>query len=180
MGTSLTVHPFASLAGMVPDSCPRVLINIERVGDIGSRKDDVVLLGKCDEIVEQLCEALGWGEELQQLWAATEDSVEVDEAKAKEVEDEVAELAEHIREKMALKEKVEDGVADTKFDATPVAVKLELPDDSEKTNIVVKEEVDADGNDAEKDDEKKESTETAETIAKDDLINGSTTTEGKL
>ncbi|KAJ3892297.1 class I sirtuins SIR2 family protein [Lentinula edodes] len=71
IGTSLTVHPFASLAKICPDSCHRVLINIDRVGDFGSRADDVILLGKCDEIVRELCKELGWEEELMSLWAET-------------------------------------------------------------------------------------------------------------
>lgn len=75
MGTSLTVQPFASLAGMVADSCPRILINLDRVGDFGSRADDVVLLGKCDETVTALCKELGWEEELLRLWKTTETSV---------------------------------------------------------------------------------------------------------
>lgn len=74
MGTSLKVHPFASLAGMVRSDCPRVLINLERVGNIGSRIDDVVLQMECDEGVKQLCSALGddWVSELDRLWAETE------------------------------------------------------------------------------------------------------------
>ena len=75
MGTSLTVHPFASLAGMVRDSCPRVLINLDHVGDFGSRADDVILLGKCDEIVTELCKELGWEKELVGLWEKTKASV---------------------------------------------------------------------------------------------------------
>jgi len=78
MGTSLTVHPFASLAGMVDHSCPRVLINLDHVGDFGSRTDDVVLLGKCDDVVRDLCKELGWENELTRLWAETEDSVIID------------------------------------------------------------------------------------------------------
>jgi len=75
MGTSLTVHPFASLTEMVESSCPRVLINLEKVGDFGSRSDDVVLLGNCDDIIRDLCRELGWEEELDALWNATEASV---------------------------------------------------------------------------------------------------------
>ncbi|KAF8810218.1 NAD-dependent deacetylase sirtuin-2 [Phlegmacium glaucopus] len=75
MGTSLTVRPFASLAGMVGDSCPRVLINLDHVGDFGSRADDVILLGKCDETVRELCKELGWENELLRLWEETEASV---------------------------------------------------------------------------------------------------------
>lgn len=76
IGTSLTVHPFASLVGLVPDDCPRVLINLDEVGRF-NRRDDIVLLGKCDDIVRELCRELGWEEELEKAWAATKDSVEV-------------------------------------------------------------------------------------------------------
>ena len=79
MGTSLVVHPFASLVDMVPSGCPRVLINMEPAGDIGENKNDVLLLGKCDEIVQQLSEALGWKEELANAWASTVDDVDVQE-----------------------------------------------------------------------------------------------------
>ena len=75
MGTSLTVQPFASLAGMVKESCPRVLINLDLVGDFGSRADDVILIGKCDEIVTALCRELDWEKKLLQLWEQTEASV---------------------------------------------------------------------------------------------------------
>jgi len=75
MGTSLTVHPFASLAGRVGPYCPRVLINLERVGNFGSRPDDLVLLGACDDIVRDICRELGWEEELDGLWQKTEASV---------------------------------------------------------------------------------------------------------
>lgn len=40
MGTSLQVHPFASLIDRVGPTCPRLLINLERVGDIGSEDDN--------------------------------------------------------------------------------------------------------------------------------------------
>ncbi|KAI0365715.1 NAD-dependent deacetylase sirtuin-2 [Pilatotrama ljubarskyi] len=71
IGTSLTVHPFASLTTLVPEGCPRVLINMDPAGDIGTRPDDVVLLGRCDEIVRDLCKELGWEEELDSEWSKT-------------------------------------------------------------------------------------------------------------
>ncbi|KAJ5476193.1 SIR2 family histone deacetylase [Penicillium sp. IBT 31633x] len=71
MGTSLCVQPFASLPAMVPDGVPRVLINLERVGGLGSRKDDVLMIGDCDAGVRQFAKALGWEEELEALWEAT-------------------------------------------------------------------------------------------------------------
>ena len=76
MGTSLTVHPFASLANRVPPDCPRVLINLDKVGNFGSQIDDVVLLGECDRIAKQLCVELGWEKELIDEWEATAGSVE--------------------------------------------------------------------------------------------------------
>ena len=71
MGTSLTVHPFASLTQLVQEDCPRMLINMETAGDIGSRLNDVVALGDCDSVVQELCRELGWGDELEQLWGET-------------------------------------------------------------------------------------------------------------
>ncbi|KAI9573677.1 DHS-like NAD/FAD-binding domain-containing protein [Boletus coccyginus] len=78
IGTSLTVHPFASLVDLVPGDCPRVLINLDKVGNFNKR-DDIVLLGKCDDIVRELCRELGWREELESTWARTADSVEADD-----------------------------------------------------------------------------------------------------
>ncbi|KAJ3558689.1 hypothetical protein NM688_g767 [Phlebia brevispora] len=74
MGTSLKVHPFATLTQLVPESCPRVLINMDPAGDIGTRPDDVVLLGKTDDVVRDLCKELGedWVDELDALWDETE------------------------------------------------------------------------------------------------------------
>ncbi|KAK5093492.1 Sir2 histone deacetylase Hst2 [Exophiala xenobiotica] len=71
MGTSLTVQPFASLPSFVREETPRILINRERAGGLGSRPDDVVLLGDCDEGVRKLADALGWREELEELWEST-------------------------------------------------------------------------------------------------------------
>lgn len=76
IGTSLQVQPFASLTRYVPDSCPRVLINLENAGDIGERPDDVVCIGKCDDVVRELAEELGWGKELKKAWDKTKFSVE--------------------------------------------------------------------------------------------------------
>ncbi|KAJ3993789.1 Sir2 family histone deacetylase Hst2 [Lentinula boryana] len=121
IGTSLTVYPFASLATICPDSCPRVLINIDLVGDIGSRPDDVVLLGKCDEVIRELCEELGWEKELMKLWEETAGSTDNSAADAgpttvtlpgskpnrmedEKLEEEVAKLAEKIRKEMELEE----------------------------------------------------------------------------
>ncbi|EGD95310.1 SIR2 family histone deacetylase [Trichophyton tonsurans CBS 112818] len=71
MGTSLSVHPFASLPGLCREEIPRVLINLERAGSMGSRPDDVLILGDCDSGVRRLAEAFGWLDELEKLWAET-------------------------------------------------------------------------------------------------------------
>lgn len=71
LGTSLTVQPFASLPSFVSEDTPRVLINQERVGGLGSRPDDVLLIGDCDEGVREFADALGWRDELESMWEKT-------------------------------------------------------------------------------------------------------------
>ena len=71
MGTSLLVQPFASLPGFCSEGVPRVLINLERVGGLGSRPEDVLLLGDCDAGVRRLATALGWEKDLETLWEDT-------------------------------------------------------------------------------------------------------------
>jgi len=65
MGTSLSVQPFASLPSRAAERVPRLLFNMEEVGDLGSRPDDVVILGDCDIGVRRLADALGWRDELE-------------------------------------------------------------------------------------------------------------------
>lgn len=72
MGTSLTVQPFASLPNFCSENVPRLLINLEQVGTLGSRADDVLCLGACDAGVRKLASALGWLEELEELWDETD------------------------------------------------------------------------------------------------------------
>ena len=72
MGTSLTVHPFASLVDRVPRSCPRVLINLESVGEDSLRFDvkggrDVRWLGHSDDAVLELAKMLDWEKDLLDL-----------------------------------------------------------------------------------------------------------------
>ncbi|KAG6839847.1 hypothetical protein C0991_011121 [Blastosporella zonata] len=95
IGTSLTVHPFTSLAGMADrKSCQRVLINLQPVGDLGGRPNDLVLLGDCDATVRELCVALGWERELETTWAETAPTTWAETApksKEKSEEEEAAE-----------------------------------------------------------------------------------------
>eukprot|EP01064_Diplonema_japonicum_P033132 TRINITY_DN645_c3_g1_i2.p1 TRINITY_DN645_c3_g1~~TRINITY_DN645_c3_g1_i2.p1 ORF type:complete len:310 (+),score=48.92 TRINITY_DN645_c3_g1_i2:32-931(+) len=64
MGTSLVVHPFASLVNMVGDDVPRLLINNNKVGlDLGLFKDadrDIHLDGEIDTRVKEIADGLGY------------------------------------------------------------------------------------------------------------------------
>ncbi|KAJ5131112.1 Sirtuin family [Penicillium bovifimosum] len=68
MGTSLRVAPCSRLPRLVNRGVPRVLINNERAGDLGNRDEDVCLLGTCDDVVRRLAGAVGWADELEDLW----------------------------------------------------------------------------------------------------------------
>ena len=102
MGTSLTVQPFASLPDFCYEGVPRVLINLERVGSLGSRPDDVLLLGQCDEGVRKLASAVGWLEALEELWGKTSPAKESDEkqraplTKDEALEDEIETLTKEV------------------------------------------------------------------------------------
>ena len=63
MGTSLAVHPFASLVGATSSGVPRLLINRERVGEnlgLNFEHGDGFEGGDCDDVVRRLCKLLGW------------------------------------------------------------------------------------------------------------------------
>ena len=63
------MEPFASLAGAVRSSVPRVLINRDLVGPFAwqQRYNDVAQLGDVVSGVEKLVELLDWNEEMQTL-----------------------------------------------------------------------------------------------------------------
>ena len=92
MGSSLVVHPFASLIDKVGSDSYRLLINREIVGETHpelrkmghtkgfwfkndeemkgfskQKKRDVACLGDCDEVIQRLCLKLDWLEELDAL-----------------------------------------------------------------------------------------------------------------
>ena len=110
MGTSLTVQPFASLPTFVSEGTPRVLINLERVGGLGSRPDDVLLLGDCDGGVRRFADALGWRDELEALWEETnpekgkKKADEPPKTRDEKVKDEVEKLTEDIDRTLKLSE----------------------------------------------------------------------------
>ena len=112
MGTSLSVQPFAGLPDLSKEGTPRLLINLERVGGLGSRPDDVLLLGDCDAGVRKLASALGWLEELEALWEETNptkngESTEQQQAqsgksKDEALEDEIDKLTAEVDESLKL------------------------------------------------------------------------------
>jgi NAD+-dependent protein deacetylase SIR2 len=111
MGTSLTVQPFASLPSFVREETPRILINLERVGGLGSRADDVLLLGDCNAGVRKLADALGWRDELESLWEKTVSSKAAREAQSvppktrdEKLEDEVEKLTQDIEKSLKVSE----------------------------------------------------------------------------
>ncbi|KAJ6779456.1 hypothetical protein PWT90_00761 [Aphanocladium album] len=102
IGTSLQVYPFAGLPQMVRESMPRVLFNMERVGQIGTRPDDVLSLGPCDEGIRRLAAELGWGDELEKMWRGIVGEEEADrqlrsqKERNKDMDDEVQRLTEDV------------------------------------------------------------------------------------
>ncbi|KAJ4150450.1 hypothetical protein LMH87_011200 [Akanthomyces muscarius] len=102
IGTSLQVYPFAGLPQMVRDSVPRVLFNMERVGQIGARPDDVLSLGSCDDGIRQLAAELGWADELEKMWRGVvgddeaERQLRSQKERSKEVDEEVQRLTEDV------------------------------------------------------------------------------------
>ncbi|KAI1645770.1 NAD-dependent deacetylase sirtuin-2 [Daldinia loculata] len=113
MGTSLLVHPFAGLPQRAREGVPRVLINRDRVGDMGSRADDVLVLGDCDSGIRKLADELGWGDELEATWRAVVGEKEANRQlskteKEEEIHDELDQLARDMENKLGISEGGDD------------------------------------------------------------------------
>ncbi|KAI5851087.1 DHS-like NAD/FAD-binding domain-containing protein [Morchella snyderi] len=105
MGSSLSVYPFAALPGKCSDRCARVLINMESAGGIGSRRDDVLMLGTCDNGVRRLAKELGWDVELEKLWDSIRGSEEPPKVRTDEmIEEEVRRLTEEVERELRVAE----------------------------------------------------------------------------
>lgn len=60
-GTSLKVHPFASLPEELPGWMPRVLVNMELVGSFDMpRENDEIVLGSTEEFAQALMREMEW------------------------------------------------------------------------------------------------------------------------
>ncbi|RFN55315.1 nad-dependent histone deacetylase sir2 [Fusarium flagelliforme] len=126
VGTSLSVYPFAALPGMAQEGKPRVLFNMEKVGQLGSRSDDVIQLGDCDAGIRKFADELGWRDELEALWRETVGDEEADRqnsGREKEaIQDEVERLAAEVG---AVAINDSDESDDTKQESTEKDVILE-------------------------------------------------------
>ncbi|KAL9468553.1 hypothetical protein ACSS6W_010247 [Trichoderma asperelloides] len=114
IGTSLTVYPFASLPDMAREKAPRVLFNMEKVGSLGSRVDDVLELGSCDNGIRKLAGLLGWTDELEDLWRNVVGHEEAERQlrsqtdRDEEIEDELQKLTGEIETILKLDEEKEE------------------------------------------------------------------------
>ncbi|KAG6055939.1 hypothetical protein E4U17_002611 [Claviceps sp. LM77 group G4] len=108
MGTSLSVAPFSATPDMAPGGTPRLLINKERVGSLGHRTDDVLVLGTCDDGVRKFADELGWRDELEALWRGVVGDEEAERQlvsaakQKKKLEDEVNLLTERVESALKL------------------------------------------------------------------------------
>ena len=83
--------------------------------DIGSRPDDVIILGRCDEMVRRLCRLLGWEQELDVLWDSTKNSLDPEDQRAEatptDLEAEVQKLTDEVEQSLKLASKLKEAVA---------------------------------------------------------------------
>lgn len=70
------------------------------MGHFGDRDDDVVFLGKCDDVVRELARELGWEDELQEAWEATADAIE--DTSTKKAESELDKLTDDVKKALAI------------------------------------------------------------------------------
>ncbi|GKT42535.1 NAD-dependent protein deacetylase hst2-1 [Colletotrichum spaethianum] len=146
LGTSLSVYPFAGLAEASRSGIPRLLLNRERVGQMGRRADDVVELGTCDAGVRRLATLLGWGDELEDLWRGIVGEKEAERQLASAADEGEDDLEEEIR-------KVTEGVdAALKLDDDKEPAKsTEKPlEDSEEVGFSLRPDGESDTEDARK------------------------------
>ena len=128
VGTSLSVYPFAALPEQSQQGRPRVLFNLERVGNMGSRADDVLQLGDCDAGIRKLADALGWRQELEKFWEGVVGEAEANKQRAsrqkhdEEVEDEVDKLTKEVDSALNFEEAAE---AKVETEDSPKLVKKE-------------------------------------------------------
>jgi NAD-dependent histone deacetylase SIR2 len=139
VGTSLSVYPFAALPGLAQEGKPRVLFNMEQVGQLGSRSDDVMELGDCDSGIRKFADELGWRDELEALWKEIVGDAEADRqnsGREKEaVQDEVERLAAEVGA-VVIDDKTDDKTdikQDTKQDVLSYNEPTKIEEEQSKT-----------------------------------------------
>ena len=128
MGSSLSVYPFAALPQRVKNGVPRLLVNMEKVGDVGSRRDDVVWIGECDQGMRELAEALGWWEEVESLWQSLR---KTEVGATKSLEEELERLTGDVERSLKVAEEhrrwVEDGLKEPVATSPAASAELTAP-----------------------------------------------------
>lgn len=78
---------------------------METAGGIGTRRDDVVMLGTCDNGVRRLARELGWEVELENLYKEIHGPEEKEEAMSDAmIEDEIKRLTEELDKELRIAE----------------------------------------------------------------------------
>lgn len=68
IGTSLTVGPVNEMPFELPDGIPQIWVSNQSLKN-KSLDVDIQLIGKCDLVIEELCERAGWGTKLKnRVW----------------------------------------------------------------------------------------------------------------
>ncbi|PKI84705.1 Hst2p [Malassezia vespertilionis] len=92
LGTSLAVNPFASLIDKVPLTCPRILFNLERVGEardnyFGSEgfvfeddSRDIFYPGHVDDTIRTFVQKCGWERQLDTIYNTLQDRLDKEHA----------------------------------------------------------------------------------------------------
>ncbi|KAI1810739.1 DHS-like NAD/FAD-binding domain-containing protein [Poronia punctata] len=125
VGTSLTVYPFAELPRLAREGVPRLLFNMDPVGDFGQRGDDVLCLGSCDAGIRKLADELGWREELEKLWVGMVGEEEAERQRARnerereEAVHQLDDLAKDMEQKLELSEDHDDRDAEVVANSEP-------------------------------------------------------------
>ena len=127
IGTSLSVQPFSSLPNIAPSGTPRVLFNLERVGQLGTRPDDVLVLGPIDAGIRKLAEELDWLQELDDMWRT---SIGTDEAEKQlqrvpRITAEMDQLTDQLETALSLEDKESEMGRDSNEDETRVKLSEE-------------------------------------------------------
>lgn len=125
-GTSLTVYPFASLPAEVPKKVPRMLINMDIVGDFkeNQRKSDLVVVDEeIDVYISKVIEEIGWMEEYKQLRADVVKKLGIKEKDVETAEEKLDEITKDIEEELENEEKTQAQDDEGQLEELSIAVK---------------------------------------------------------